>query len=63
MAVLAVSCSSRELVEADYAVVPLPESITVEPQAQAFRFGPDTRIVASDSADRKSTRLNSSHWS
>lgn len=57
MAVLAVSCSSRELVEADYAVVPLPESITVEPQAQAFRFGPDTRIVASDSAQQVNARL------
>ena len=44
------SCSERTTVEADYNVVPLPQSISEVKEGDAFILNPDTRIVAADSA-------------
>lgn len=50
------SCTTREVVEADYNVVPLP--MNVEKAAEgAFRFSPSTCLVAADSAQRANARL------
>ncbi len=57
LAVTSIACNNREAVEADYEVVPLPESITLDAQTEAFKFGPDTRIVVSDSAQAVNARL------
>lgn len=46
---LAASCTQRQAVEADYNVVPLPDTVELSADG-AFRLSPKTVIVAADSA-------------
>lgn len=56
LAALAAACSERPAAEADYYVVPLPAEINLA-DAGAFRMSPDTRLVATDSAQMVNARL------
>jgi len=61
MALVAVGCTERASVIADYQVVPLPASIVLEDGQEGFEMTPKTKIVASDSAEIRNAELMASY--